>query len=84
MFKVVVHGDTLQTFAVALVWIGIGDVVAVGEVFLAPVIEERPAWAAELVGYRLRTEVAFDERLDCSVLSRFLRKLPAATSLPSA
>lgn len=39
MFEVVVHGDTLQTFAAASVWIGIGDIVAVGEVFLAPVVE---------------------------------------------
>lgn len=68
VFEVVVYDGTFQTFAVVLVWIGIGDVVAVGEVFVVPVTEGRPAWVAELVNYRLRTEVVFDEQLDCPQL----------------
>ena len=61
MLEVVIHGDALQAFAVMPVGVDVGNVVAVGEVFLVPVVERSPAWVAEFVNYRLRAEIVFDE-----------------------
>lgn len=64
MLEVVIYRHPLQAIAIALIGVGIGDIVAIGHILPIPVVERSSGGVSQLVDDGLRTEVELDEQLD--------------------